>query len=217
MDTKALKILIIDDHRLFADGLAMILSKLDRELDIKSVSNARSVINDLSPSSDYDLIIVDLYMPTLNGFAFLKSVASRKIQIPTIVISSTEDVGDIELAFTHGAKGFIPKNAPTQEMLNGVLQVLDGKLYLPDHLTVDIVSPDSDIEHQGNLAVKNPISDRQLEVLSLIKDGHSNSEIAMILDISESTIKGHIAALFKALKVKNRTACVRAAADLKLF
>jgi len=115
LHTKPLKILIVDDHQLFADGLALIFSKLDRQLDIESVSNPRTIINQLTPSSNYDLIIVDLYMPTLNGFAFLKSLLSRKIEIPTVVISSTEEISDIELAFKYGAMGFIPKNAPTRD------------------------------------------------------------------------------------------------------
>lgn len=219
MHTKPLKILIVDDHQLFAEGLALIFSKLDRELDIESVSNPRTIINQLTPSSDYDLIIVDLYMPTLNGFAFLKSLSSRKIKIPTMVISSSEEISDIELAFKYGAKGFIPKNAPTHEMLNGVSQVLRGRRYLPDHLSVDIVLPDSESEVDAGDGSGNTkfVSSRQLEVLTLIQNGHSNSEIAMVLGVSESTVKGHVAALFKVLKVKNRTACVRAASELKLI
>jgi len=219
LHTKPLKILIVDDHQLFADGLALIFSKLDRQLDIESVSNPRTIINQLTPSSNYDLIIVDLYMPTLNGFAFLKSLLSRKIEIPTVVISSTEEISDIELAFKYGAMGFIPKNAPTRDMLNGVSEVLQGRRYLPDHLSANIVLPDAEFEPDvdDGLSNKKFVSSRQREVLSLIQAGHSNSEIAMVLGVSESTIKGHITALFKALKVKNRTACVRVAIEHKLI
>lgn len=219
MNTKRLKILIVDDHRLFADGLAMLFSNLDGSPEIVTVSNPRLIINQLKPSSDYDLIVVDLYMPTLNGFAFLKSLVSRNIKIPTIVISSTDDMGEIEMVFECGASGFIPKDAPTHEMLDGVRQVLRGKRYLPDHLLANAALPEihSKVESGSQPSPEKLVSHRQLEVLNLLHLGHSNSEIAMILGISESTAKGHVSALFQILKVKNRTACVRKAIECKLI
>ena len=219
MNTSPLKILIVDDHRLFADGLALILSKLDGSPEIVTESNPRNLINRPNHLSNFDLIVVDLNMPTLNGFAFMKSLISRRILTPIVVVSSTNDVTEIESAFKHGAKGFIPKSAPTHEMLDGVSQVLSGKRYLPDYLSANIRW---DSTHEANdvestIEPSLPIRARQIEVLSLIHAGHANSEIASILNISESTVKGHIGAIFKALNVKNRTACVRVAIEKKLL
>jgi DNA-binding NarL/FixJ family response regulator len=211
------RILIIDDHRLFADGLSLILSKQENSPHVSTETDAQRVLEDSKKLENYDLILVDLEMPKVDGYAFLQSLTERKINTPTILISSTENRSDIERALQLGAKGFIPKYSPTHEMLAGIKSVLNGELYVPEHLVGTINWPTKNSKIDSSIEYEIKLSPRPVEVLNLLYAGHSNTEIATILNLSESTVKGHIALLFKKFNVKNRTGCVREAIKHRLI
>ena len=213
-------ILLIDDHRLFADGLSVMLSQLDSSLSITTQYNARILLDDCSKLSHYDLILVDLEMPSLSGLDFLNAVVHRDSSFKVLIVSGSEKISDIESAMRLGASGFIPKHLPSAEMLIAIKQVLAGQRYLPRNLAERIdwsaCRPNSAPKQKvtPNIATLRP---RQLEVLKLIQDGHSNSIIGAILGISESAVKSHITILFKALHTHNRTAAVKAGIELGLI
>ncbi len=217
MPSTSHQILILDDHRLFADGLSMILAKLATKPTIKTETNPQRVLEDEFELKSYDLILVDLQMPRMSGFDFLQAISKRKITVPTILVSSTENRSDIEKALKLGAQGFIPKNSPTHDMLTGIQTVLNGKKYVPEHLVGSINWPTTNAVVNNTNPSQVCLSPRQIEVLHLMHTGHSNTQIATILDISESTVKGHISSLFKTFNVKNRTACVRAGIENQLI
>lgn len=203
------KLLLIDDHQLFADGLEMILQKLGDGYEVVKANNPRTILDDEQKLRDYKLICIDLFMPGINGFAFLKSMAARKIDTPTVVISATEEVSDIEMALKLGAKGFIPKGASAQQMLEGISKILKGNRFVPDYIDM-LTLNEASVYSKKTLSGIN-ITSRQSDVLQLIKQGYTNVEIASLIGTAESTVKGHITQLFKLLKVKNRTACIREA------
>ena len=214
------KVLLIDDHRLFADGLSAMLSQLDTSLSITTKYSARLLLDEFELLNNYDLVLIDLDMPNFNGLDFLNAVAHREASFKVLVVSGSEKISDVETALRLGANGFVPKHLPSMEMLSAVKQVLKGQRYLPRHLaeTVDwsacrtnsppvkAIAPDLD-----------NIRPRQLEVLRLMQEGHSNNTIGTILGISESAVKSHISIIFKALHAHNRTAAVKTGAELGLI
>ena len=205
--------MLIDDHRLFADGLSMVLSQ-SGDYQVSTFYNARSVLEDNDLLENHDLALIDLDMPGLDGFGFLKGIAERDVKIKVVVVSGSEDRSDITRILQLGAQGFMPKNSPSEILLKGVETVLLGKLYVPENLINEVNWSELNPDYKQNLMQKyafdnSAISARQLEVLSLLRDGHANKDIAQILDVTESTVKSHISILFKALGVKNRTACVQ--------
>ena len=101
MSSRATKILIIDDHQLVADGLAMILSRVSDQVTISTSYSVRSVLADEAMLKQQDLILVDLHMPAIDGFSFLQALEHRKITVPTVVISGVEDRSDIPVSYTH--------------------------------------------------------------------------------------------------------------------
>jgi len=210
LDNSNHKVLVLDDHCLFSEGLSLILSKQKYVLEVKTETDPQRVLDNLEMLSAYDLILVDLSMPVLNGFNFLQILTDLKINIPTIVISSSESRLDIEKSLQLGARGYITKHSAAEAMLQGIQDVLEGKTHIPEHLNKNLDWPLKK-SRDSNMDVKINLSNRQKEVLNLMFHGHSNHQIASILNVSESTIKGHISSIFKILKVKNRTACVRAA------
>lgn len=217
---KTAKILVIDDHRIFADGLSLMLQQLDNSFSVKTFYTASSVIANLDELVNYDLVLIDLNMPNLSGVDFLTAIAANKVVTPTIIISGSEELDDVERCLRLGARGFIPKSLPSAEVVAGIKKVLKGSVYLPTSLADSVnwshCNPQLDKRAIDRKSVSE-IRPRQIEVLSLMSAGHSNSKIAAILGISESAIKSHISIIFKALNVKNRTMAVKVALKMKLI
>jgi len=209
MSNTKTKILIIDDHALFADGLSLILKSLGSHVDVAISNGATRILNDIESLLYNDLVLIDLHMPSMDGFGFLSAVRVQKIPITVGVISGTERKSDIERAIGLGAQGFIPKDSPSAEMLKAVSLLLNGKNYLPAQWLgeIDFLN----YAHQENN--KKEITERQRHVLELMKDGLQNKQIAIVLGISVSAVKGHIENIFKAMGVNNRTACVQVARE----
>jgi DNA-binding NarL/FixJ family response regulator len=213
-------ILLVDDHRLFVEGMRYLLAMLGDDIQVQECYNAHSAITRLDRGERYALAVVDLSMPGVDGFSFLRSIRERRISCPVVIISSSTDPADIRTSLSEGALGFIPKSASKEEMLCGLRSALRGEVYLPDHLAKMIASvpksaaqasrPSSESDVDG-------INQRQVEVLQLMVDGKSNKEIASVLDVSESTVKYHIGILFRVLGVRNRTACINTAQQRRLI
>ena len=162
----------------------------------------------------HDLVLIDLHMPKFTGFGFLTAIQTQEIPIDVAVISGSEKLSDVEKAIRLGAKGFIPKDSDSSEMLKAVNDLINGKRYLPIQFDgkIDWVLP------QLKKPIKaNPLTKRQTQVLGLMCDGMQNKQIAAVLGISTSSVKGHIELLFKHLNVNNRTACVNAAREKKMI
>ena len=198
-------ILIIDDHQLFADGLALILGSSGENFNVTIYHDAEQLIRHDTDLNTADLILVDLHMPRFDGFSFLRSMRARKKCTPIGVISGTDNEAEIELSIGLGAKGFIPKDTASGEMLNAVKKILSGDRYLPMHWGGKIDWAGND---DAPVAVLTTLTPRQLEILQLMCDGLQNKQMATALGISVSSVKGHIELLFKNLNVNNRTACV---------
>jgi DNA-binding NarL/FixJ family response regulator len=197
------------------------VQRLPFPTDVHICNNVRPLLDDEKKLDTASLILMDLQMPTIDGLSFLTALKIKKISTPSIVVSSTENTSEIERALELGAKGFIPKNAPAKVMIEGITKVLNGDRFVPEYLIGNIAWPKEQTDvHANDHKMQNEaeaITERQTQVLNLMQIGNSNSEIAQILGVSESAIKGHISRLFKLLNAKNRTGCVRAAIEKKLI
>lgn len=216
MNNNSHRILLIDDHRLFADGLSLVLSQ-SGEYQVSTFYNARCVLDNIELLKEHDLALIDLDMPSLDGFGFIKGIKERKLNIKVVVVSATEKRSDINRILQMGAMGFLPKKSPSNIMLEGVRTILSGNKYVPKNLLQEVDWQSINADQNDDIKHDSVFTSRQLEILSLLRDGYSNKEIAQILDVTESTVKSHIGLLFKALGVKNRTACVRKGLDQSLI
>jgi len=208
------KILIIDDHLLFGDGLKLLLSQLG-DVHITVGDNVQAILGDIHNLKKNTLIVMDLHMPGMDGFSFLRAVRKQKLELDEVVVSGTENQSEIELAIRLGAKGYIPKDSNTADMLMGIETVLNGSRYLPDHWEAQINWLEQD-EPESQIG-RGKIGPRQIEVLGMMRDGLRNKQIGLVLGISESAVKSHVEILFKELHVVNRTACVLAGIKLGLI
>jgi len=210
-----MRILILDDHRLFLEGLRHVLEQLGDDIRIVAANTTERALALLDDGQRFNLILADLSLPGLDGFSFLAALRQRRIATPVVVISGTSDLADVNRALDNGALGFIPKSLGSRELLLALNQVLDGEIYVPAAYASAIF--DNNTTNGRASSNAEGIGPRQLEVLKLMAEGKSNKQIATVLDITEATVKSHIGALFRALAVKNRTACVREAARRDLI
>lgn len=213
------RFLVVDDHRLFLEGMRHLLSALGDDVCVDLTNSVESALAKIDQGQRYDLLLADISLPEMDGYTFIQSLNERGVVLPIVVVSSSSDIADIRRCLKLGASGYIHKNASSHEMLSAVKQVLAGEIALPEELysQLDIVERQNTSD-QVLMPTDNPeIGDRQLEVLKLMNEGLSNKQIAVVLAISEATVKYHIGILFKHLGVKNRTSCLHKAREQKLI
>ncbi len=200
-----MKILIADDHALFREGVIHILQGLDKNVISIESSNVEQTLNTVSENDDLDLLLIDLYMPGQNGFDALEILTKSHPALPIVVLSASNNPQDMRKSIEMGAMGFIRKDSTGSVMLNALQLVLAGEIYTP-----------SQMMNTGNEQVHH-LTQRQLEVLQFMEQGCPNKIIASELSISEATVKMHIGAIFRELKVSNRTQAVLLALEKNIL
>lgn len=203
-----MKTLLADDHPLMREGVRQVLSQLEPSVEIIDAHDYPSLFAQTAAHADLDLAVVDLNMPGFVGMQGITQYRNRFPDIPLVVLSASESPHDIRSALEAGALGYIPKATSTAVMLAALRQVLSGDLYMPACFGEGGLHPVApadfeDLQHSGLTA-------RQLEVARLLAQGCANKAIAGMLAMSESTVKVHIAAIFRAFNVTNRTEAVLA-------
>jgi len=197
------KLLIVDDHPLFRDGLAAILRQADDQSALLQASSTEDALELIDEQVVY-AVFMDLMMPGMSGEAAVREFARRHPDVPVIVLSSSENASDVRRVLNAGAKGYIPKSATAQTILSALRLVLSGNTYVPPLLVTAAAEPVGGPAKNGAQSLAQ-LTDRQVDVLRYLKDGLTNKEISARLGIAEKTVKVHIAAIFKTLNVVNRT------------
>lgn len=211
-----MKILLVDDHRLVADAMAIMLQDLAADVEVTICHTTQHALSVVDEGSDFDLILTDIYMPGIDGLGFLHGLKHRQINAPIVIISSTENERVAQAALDQGASGFIQKSLPGSEMLSALKKVLQGQRYQPRHFEA-VSSKPQQINPTGASTEEATLGARQREVLQLIAAGNSNKQIAQLLEISEATVKYHTSQIFRFLAVHNRTSCIREAQNRGLI
>jgi len=198
------KIVIIDDHQLFLHGLKLTLENEENTVAIfNSPITALSEINKHQP----DLILMDLYMPEMNGIAMIDALIAAQIPSPVIVLSACEEYEDVYKAFQKGAMGFIPKSYAPQAMLSALDIVFQGDIFVPEDVAVKIKKI---AEFEEKCKKSSLLSNRQLQILKLMNNGQVNREIAETLCISQDTVKFHQKGIYSALGVSGFSSRLKA-------
>ncbi|MFN3988389.1 MAG: response regulator [Rhodocyclaceae bacterium] len=193
------RILIVEDHALVREAMAQTLARLGPDTRCVEARGADEALTLLEQSSDWDLAVVDLMLPDLNGFSLLGVLAKRFPDVPAVVVSALDDPASVRRAMKAGASGFVSKSSSGDELRTAVRTVLAGGVCTPD------VDPGT-AHHRAAV----PLTERfgltagQSRVLELLGQGKTNREIADLLGLSEGTVKVHMSAIFRALNVKNR-------------
>jgi DNA-binding NarL/FixJ family response regulator len=208
-----MKILLVDDHALIRDALRGVLRELVDDATMFEASDCRQAMRLIEQHPDLHLILLDLNLPDRDGFAVLTDLRKRYATISIVVLSAFHDRENILRALDLGALGFIPKSSPREVMANALRLILSGGIYVPPEA---LARAETTVATPGRRVSPADLglTERQLEVLALMMQGKSNKAISRILDTAEATVKHHVTAILKVLKVANRTEAVIAVGAL---
>jgi len=196
-DAGKIRVLCVDDHPVVRDGIAAIISlQPDMVLAGAAATGGEALERffELRP----DVALVDLQLPDMSGFDLIKKIKDKSPNARIIVLSSHEGDVDIQRALEAGAQGYVAKGIVRGELLETIRSVHAGKRRLPAAVAQKLA------EHMAD----EPISARELEVLSLMAAGKRNKEIASELSIAEDTVKMHVRNILSKLQVNDRTEAV---------
>ena len=195
-----MKVLIIDDHALFREGLRYLLRSMTDEWEYLESENL-SRLSDLAREHPHlDLILLDLNISGADGLTSLADIQQFWQNTPVVVVTASERQSDIDRALVAGAASFIPKTVSSDVMISALTRVAKGETYVPDSARIETSGPPS--------YKRATMTDRQMDILRLLAVGKTNRQIGSQLDIAENTVRVHLSAIFKNLGVKTRTEAV---------
>jgi DNA-binding NarL/FixJ family response regulator len=210
-----MKVLVVDDHVLIREALRGVLTHLKSDAMVLEASDGGGALALVAAHADIGLILLDLNLPDRDGFSILAELRDQHPEISVVVLSAQQDRSSVVKALDLGALGFIPKSAQREVMITALQLVFAGGIYIPPAILASEEPTLLDRQPQGRAASERRVSprdlgltERQLEVLALMTQGKSNKAICRALQLAEPTVKNHITAIFRALKVNNRTEAV---------
>ena len=215
---QVLKVLVADDHPLVREALKNTLRELDDNVLIVEAPDCATALSESERHQDLDLIVSDIELPGIGGFALLTELRTLHPAIPVVMLSGHEDRESVMEGLERGAMGYIPKSSSNEVMLSALRLVLSGGKYLPPQVlattgsrSTAVGSGRGGVPGEGKVVRSTAdlgLTERQLQVLALLMQGKSNKLICRELGVAERTVKIHVSAVLKALNVTSRTQAV---------
>jgi len=204
MSDKKERVVIVDDHPLFRERLAQLI---DHELDMEVCGEAESAVPgiQLIRSTSPDLAIVDITLKGSSGLELIKSIKALSIGTPVLVLSMHDEALYAERALRAGATGYITKHQAADEIIVAIRRVLAGEVYLSEKMTASFLKS---LTTRGVKNIPRPVdrlTDRELEVLELIGNGHTTREIAETLKLGVATVDTYRARIKEKMNFQNAT------------
>jgi len=208
-----MKVLLIDDHAMFRQGMKFLLSDLDESLQFFEAGTFAEAMASLQKNGA-DLILLDLNMPDGDGLSALREIRATFSAVPLAVVSGDDNPARILELVDEGAAGYIPKSSSSEILVAALKLVLAGGVYLPPAALDFVADPHLSVaEAQSRVQL---LTSRQTAVLLKAIQGIPNKAIANEMQIAEGTVKAHLSVAFRTLGVRNRTEAVFAVARLGL-
>lgn len=210
-----MKYLIVDDYALVAGALTLLLEDRDPEADVHTAATADAALELVDREGDADLLILDLSLPGVTGTELMEEIVRRQPMLKILVVSGLADQESIMRVLQLGAAGFVPKSLDTELLSSAIDFVLKGGVYIPSKLLTE--SQKDGFFTRTAARLKAPesapphLTDRQLDVLAQLAKGAPIKRICRELDLSEGTVKTHVAAIYRSFGASNRTEALIAA------
>lgn len=206
--TRPLRVLLADDHRMILEMFAMFLTT-SAGMEVVTAQSFDEAAALMQASGPYDVVLLDLTMPGMNGIAGLKRAMRLNEGHPVAIITGNPGQRMLQEIMATGAAGVILKTTAARSLTNAIQFIHSGERYLPLELMCTISEP--------NPVVRNgQLSDKEMDVLAELAAGKPNKEIAKALDLAEPTVKMHVTAICRKIGAQNRTQAVVLARDLGL-
>jgi DNA-binding NarL/FixJ family response regulator len=219
-----MNVLLIDDHPLILTALQSLVRGLGEHVEVVSVGSARQARDTLAAGAEFDIALLDLQLGDDDGFELLAELRAAYPALPLVIVAASDHRDDVMRAIDLGAMGFVPKCTANTMLMDALRMVMSGGIYLPPSVMRAPVEPRTsrsggsrtdwdgafDSERAAATLERLSLTPRQKEVLALLLRGQSNKLIARALNLSVETIKDHVAAVLRTLKVSSRTQAVLA-------
>jgi DNA-binding NarL/FixJ family response regulator len=208
-------VIVADDHPLFRTAIKKALQESQGETTFLEANSFETLQELVDQNPEVDLILLDLHMPGVSGFAGLVYLCKRYPSVPVVIISANEDPLVINRALDHGAAGFIPKSSDIKTITNAISDILMGEIWAP--VSVQTHLPGKNTSELALAERMAQLTPQQFKVLMAVSQGLLNKQIAYDMSISEATVKAHVTAIMNKLGVSNRTQAVLAATRLDVL
>ncbi len=200
---KALRVMILDDHTLFREGLQGLLEHRGIQV-VASIGEGKEGLK-LARELDLDVILLDMRMPDLDGLMVLRRLRQGGLDMPVAILTTSSSEKDLVEALRNGAQGYLLKDMEPDDLVVALLDIVAGKTVVAPTLTsvlAKVVQGES-VEPEETKPI-NSLTPRETEILGLLAEGLSNKLIARQLGISDGTVKLHVKAILRKLNVHSR-------------
>ncbi|MBU4178770.1 MAG: response regulator transcription factor, partial [Actinobacteria bacterium] len=197
-----IRVMIVDDHNLVREGLKAVF---DQGLEIDVVAEAGSGEEAVEKSAELepDVILMDISMPGMNGIQATRTIREANPEVKVVILTMLDQEGYVYEAVKAGATGYMLKSTSSDDLIEAIQMVYDGKALLHPDATAQLLK--EFVTLADNRTRDYGLSNREMEVLQLLTEGNTNKQIAKDLWISEQTVKTHVAHLFDKLGTSDRT------------
>lgn len=196
-DRKKIRVLCVDDHPLFLEGIARVITHQD-DMALAGTASTGSEAVAKYQETNPDVTLMDLRLPDMDGISAMAAIRGKFAEARVMMLTTFEGDVDVQRAISAGARGYMLKTALPADLLAGIRAVHMGRKHIPAQIANNLV------ECMG----LDVLSHRETEILRELAEGHRNREIAIHLSISEETVKGHVRSILDKLGAKDRTQAV---------
>ena len=208
-----IKTLLVDDHKIILDSLSLLIGLMDNIEVVATINDSRQVIPYLE-SNEVDVLMTDLNMPYMTGIELSQKVREQFPDTNILMLTVNDNPSLISDAYKMGIKGYVMKKAKREELEQAINTVSRGELYYGQEVMKTLLADDGEQLNKEKLKL---LTKRELEIIKLISQEKSSSDIAKELFISKGTVEVHRSKIFKKLGVRNVVGVVKFAMKYKLI
>ncbi len=199
-----MKVIICDDQDIVRDGLELLL-KLERDIEIVGIASDGAEAVELTGQKKPDLVLMDLKMPVMNGVDATREIKAKYPGVKVLVLTTYGTDEWVFDAIRAGASGYLLKDAPREGVLSAIRGTIEGKTYVDPSVAGKLLSQVTGLNKKPATAITSKLTEREIEVLTLLARGLSNDDIAKQLFLSEGTVRNHVSSIVSKLGVSDRT------------
>lgn len=197
-----MRVLLIDDHALFREGLTGLLTRRGIEV-IAAVGDGQEGMR-LAMETAPDVILLDLRMPKMDGIEILRALRQNRVTAPVVMVTTSQDEQDLVAALRNDAQGYLLKDIEPDELVAALNQVVKGETVVARQLTATLARVVGGARHAGAPTSLSELTPREREILLHLAEGRSNKAIARALAITDGTVKLHVKSILRKLRVSSR-------------